>query len=206
MKNVEFLSEHLLYEIWMLFKTALFLSQNDMQFYNSDIFPRKNAFLESFVIHARLIINFLFPNSKSQYNDDVNVDDFIKTDGIWKTKYKEIPDYLKKIQTPINKSTAHLTYYRIDKKQKWDISKISKELGIILKEFFYEIDEDALKKEFIYLYNEIDRELWNKKEPVIVTTQYASLYNEYKEESVSITAYKAQVPIFKRSVLLKDKI
>jgi hypothetical protein len=171
-KKTEEISEHLLYEIWMLFTTAIFLNRNNDMFFHPDNSVEKNAFLESFVLHARALIDFLFTKP---IKDDVSISDFLPENNLWQTKYKNIPDFLKEIQEPINKTAAHLTYYRIDKNKEWDASKISRELGMILKDFFDEVESKYLKEEFNNLYTRIDQELWSQKESLICTSQYIPL-------------------------------
>jgi hypothetical protein len=65
-------SEHLHYEWLMLCETANRLAADSFEDNTS-----KNAFLESFTIHARALLHFLFPEGAPLKYDDVIAQDYV---------------------------------------------------------------------------------------------------------------------------------
>ena len=101
----EFSDEHLFYEIWMLCEMADRLINRQ---YQDDV--TKNAYVESFVVHSRNLLDFLY--DKGTKDDDAIASDFEETtpwnpppmDTILNTWYP----------TRMHKHLAHLTFTRLN--------------------------------------------------------------------------------------------
>ncbi|MDZ7660929.1 hypothetical protein [Thiohalophilus sp.] len=102
-----FAKEHLSYEVNMLINTARVLSQpNNEQFVI-------NAFLSSFTIHLRALIDFIWDPSNIK-KDDAIASDFFMSKTQWEQIRPEFPLELKPTRSRTGKEIAHLTYARMD--------------------------------------------------------------------------------------------
>ena len=138
-------SEHLLYEIQMLFGTVEALATSDCP---TD--PKNkiihNALLDSFAIHSRALLYFLYPTNPQP--DDVIAKDFFDNSSEW---VEEQSECLKPIRKPINKRVAHLTYYRLNVKPKekaWQYTNIADEIGKTLSKFLHKVPPSRVGKSF----------------------------------------------------------
>ena len=121
--------KHVRYEYEMLVKTAQCL-------YSKPPDPViMNALIESYAIHARNIIDFLFPDKPRP--DDITASRFLPG---WN---KNLPSFLKDIRREINKRVSHLTEVRI-KEGDWNVPDITKDLGKILNQFFTQYNNPKL--------------------------------------------------------------
>ena len=128
--------DHLKYEIAMLKETAGTLSQQ----------PRlswavKNALVESWVIHARGLILFLYHSPAKE--DDVMACDYFR-DGTWEKHRRPIPGLLETTLTRANKEVAHITTFRIGKRlvdKQWDHNAITACILDLFRDFFGEVPE-----------------------------------------------------------------
>ena len=96
-------SEHVFYEIWMLYNAATILKTTTDQL-------SKNIILESFAIHARNSFDFFYPK-KHFANSDILATDYLINKKLYneqKTKKK----ILKYLVRKADKQIAHLTYTR----------------------------------------------------------------------------------------------
>jgi len=93
------------YEIWMLQSLAKALSTG--VFGNSVI---NNAPLESFSIHSRILLDFLFAIKPKK--DEVIAEDFFKNPEEWRRTRPPKTENLKKVHKRVAKEVAHLTYAR----------------------------------------------------------------------------------------------
>ena len=123
--------EHIKYEIDMLLETLkILITQNKL-----DRIIR-NAIVESFIIHARALISFLYYQPKKC--DDVMASDFLD-DTKWNQLFGSIPPNLNDIRIRAHKEIAHITTFRIGRKlveKKWDLAGITtgiyKELRVFI--------------------------------------------------------------------------
>jgi hypothetical protein len=142
-------SEHLAYEIWMFFETACKLADFDAQNATSFAFGtvERNALLESFLIHTRILIDFLYKH-RSGYSNDVFAKDFVEDGETWKNRYPEASQFfvstkngsqtLDEIKHEIDERVAHLTSGRLgltEEEKGWTYSEIANEIKKVLKEF-----------------------------------------------------------------------
>jgi len=98
-------SDHLYYEIQMLQGTMKLLATGAI---GQSLLS--NALIESFTVHARALIHFLYP-SKHPHPTDVLAEDFFKA-GEWEEKRPVEPEIFIAVRGRVNKEIAHLTYDR----------------------------------------------------------------------------------------------
>lgn len=127
----EYAAEHICYELNMLLASASLCQANTPS--NSLIgFPIHNAALESFCIHARNLINFLYPENSRTKDTDVTILNYIISENIQKYRPK-MSDILKNTKINADKQMAHLTterYHLFSKPENriWNFGDISKEI------------------------------------------------------------------------------
>jgi len=130
-------SEHLLYEIQMLFGTAQALSTvGPSNGKDSRIWATRNALLESFTIHARILLYFLY--SAKPRPSDVIAEDFFDNGSTWLQKRPAKSQLLTTIHSRVGKEVAHLTYVRLDvtsEDKQWEFVNIANEIGGVLEKF-----------------------------------------------------------------------
>lgn len=107
-------SNHLHYEIGMLISSARGLA--------SGVFGEKNAvhnaMVETFVLHLRVVVDFLYPRGRGFKDDDVLPWDFFKSAEHWcKIRdghiTKESKKVLEEARDRADKEMVHLTYSRL---------------------------------------------------------------------------------------------
>lgn len=117
-------SEHLYYEISMFEATAWVLA--------SGVFgpgPATNAFLESFTVHVRALMQFFYPNHPC--SNDVLATDFFDNPDAWLKVRGELPQVLADVNARVGKEIAHLSYARLGvspEAKGWNVVEIWKTL------------------------------------------------------------------------------
>ena len=99
-------SEHLFYEIQMFRATALGLA--------SGLFPQgplHDAVLESFLIHVRNLLHFMYPERPKP--SDVLATDYFQSPQEWLRLCGDLPPSLTNVKPRINKHVAQITYNRV---------------------------------------------------------------------------------------------
>ena len=134
-----FSREHLYYEIRMLFGVARELKDGTSNIY---IY---NALLESFVIHASIILDFFYLPQES--GDDARAVHYVKDQKKWKTalplKQKQFSIFHQKR----NKEVVHLSYKRLEVhpgQKRWYTSQIVKKIRKVVNIFLDHADPDCL--------------------------------------------------------------
>ena len=119
---------HLQYEIDMFDSTARHLAVP-----MPDSFE-KNVLLESFTIHFRALVDFLYPKGKTR-PDDLLAWHYVGDENRWNSRRGQIHPALSAVR--VNKEIAHLTLKRqVDPAAKqWDIWTLHRELMNSLKVF-----------------------------------------------------------------------
>lgn len=131
-------NEHISYEIQMFMFTAQKMSMGGMNILEN------NAMLESFLIHARCLFDFLYPPS-GMHDDDVVADDFYDDPSEFRSRLPTslpISTYLKK---RTGKEIAHLTYNRLQissAEKIWNFADVRSQIGNALKIFFDNLPEE----------------------------------------------------------------
>jgi hypothetical protein len=116
----EFAREHLYYEVWMLaglteqFQSIVAAIDGAGPDGEPDIpdLVTRNAQVESFAIHARVLIDFLY--SGPQRPDDAVAADFFDKEEDWRTLRPAKTKELERVPRRVGKGVAHLTYERLE--------------------------------------------------------------------------------------------
>jgi len=103
-----------------------------------------NALVESFLIHARILIEFLYKNKP--YKDTVRASQYFTSDSPWKSIRPQKTDLLKETEEDAHKYLAHLTYTRLQRKRKWPCIKIANDIQAVLKVFRENLPDDFTKE------------------------------------------------------------
>ena len=106
-----------------------------------------NAMLESFAVHVRSLIFFLFPeNAKT---DDVLATHFVSDPAAFETARGVKSEILKKAQARAGKEVAHLTYERLKvtaETKPWRFVEIATEVNRVMKIFLQDADQSKLSE------------------------------------------------------------
>src|SRR5262249_36178873 len=121
--------EHLYYEVWMFFQMVNALKgQSALAPVLSSV--NLNAYIESFVVHLRNLIDFLSPTIVR--DTDVLATDFCDA-GTWNTA---MPSSLEKARARAHKELAHMTTgRRSPDSRQWEFAAVANELKPILLDF-----------------------------------------------------------------------
>ncbi len=115
-------SDHLHYEIQMLRGTMTLLATQAL---GESVLS--NALIESFTIHARALIHFLYPSGQV-VDSDVLAEDFFDNSERWLATRPEEPTAFGRARGRVNKEIAHLTYDRqlvTPELKGWDLSPLA---------------------------------------------------------------------------------
>jgi hypothetical protein len=129
---LEYSGEHLLYEVGMLFSWGEFRRNTLTPILIST--GINNVLIESFVIHLRNLIDFLYLEPKGT---DIVACDYFDSGG-WEKIRPPLSDALKMARHRANKELAHLTTDRktgTPPEKSWDFSGLAEEVRAILKTF-----------------------------------------------------------------------
>ena len=127
------------YEVWMLWSLANILAAN-----NKGKCVIHNSLVESFLLHARILIEFLYKNQP--YKDTVRASQYFTSDSPWKSIRPQKTELLEKTEKDAHKHLAHLTYTRLQGKMEWPYIEIANDIKEVLQ-VFYEILPDDFNKE-----------------------------------------------------------
>jgi hypothetical protein len=106
------IQQHLDYEVEMLSSTAIML--RDYPRVNSENPEQQCAhygLLEAFLIHARVLIDFLYRHS-SRCDEDVFAHHFVQNPDQWISGHPKPPADLEEVKKQVGKRVAHLSYAR----------------------------------------------------------------------------------------------
>ncbi len=135
-------SAHLRYEIDMFMETAKWLAKG-----TSEQTVIHNAMVESFTIHTRALLDFLY--SREPHDDDVIAEDFFGDPEQWLKTRRDKTELLGQVHRRVAKEIAHLTYVRQDitpEEKGWRFLEIANQLKHVIDEFLTEIPRDLLGK------------------------------------------------------------
>ena len=133
-------SEHLYYEFWMLVGLARILSSGS---FGPGVIS--NGLIESFTIHARLLLDFFFDQKPRP--DDVLAAHYITDLAAWEMYRGDESNLLKKLDARVGKEIAHLTYGRLTvapQEKAYEFLAIAKELHSLMERFNERADQDLL--------------------------------------------------------------
>lgn len=115
---------------------------------NTGIFGQgvlNNALLESFTVHARILLDFLYADRPRK--DDVIADDFFDDPTQWSKVRSPKSEALQKIHRRVGKEIAHLTYVRQDvtsETKPWAFIEIANEVSTTFSKFLSLVTPDLL--------------------------------------------------------------
>ena len=98
---------------------------------------KASAFLESCLIHARVLKDFLY-GSSSRYSDDVFAWEYVGSKEKWDRRRPTLGCYLVLNETRLNKCLAHLSITRLcydGETKMWDLARVRDELGAAWEAF-----------------------------------------------------------------------
>jgi hypothetical protein len=114
--------EHVKYEIDTLDSAFRFLQlgQNNLGY------VLNNLALESFLIHVRLLVDFLYQTERNGHQkEDIIASDFFTSSNEWKSIIKDKPALLTNTKDRADKMLAHLSYLRDEyKSEPWQYEAI----------------------------------------------------------------------------------
>ena len=131
-------SEHVCYEIWMLDQVGRALAYG-----LTGIEPLHNALINSFAIHARNLIDFLYKAKAEVKSDMIIAEHYFSDPEKWKTIRSEKTNDLKHAKIRCDKQVAHLTYTR-QRKENWNFAAIAREIFALISVFLDNIDHGLL--------------------------------------------------------------
>jgi hypothetical protein len=104
-----------------------------------------NALLESFTVHARILLDFLYADRLQK--DDVIANDFFPDPVAWNTSRPPKSDTLQNIHRRVAKEVAHLTYARQEvtpETKPWPFLEIANEISTAFSEFLSLVPAELL--------------------------------------------------------------
>jgi len=147
----DYAKEHLYYEIMMVIKARNAIKQNYIIRAKNVIdlgLTIRNALLESYLLHIRILIDFLINTERLKDDDVLAIDFFEDIDG-WKAIIAPKKERLETLKKRLNKELAHLTYTRANKKPEergWTLNE-HKEILDLLKIFIKKVPERRIPED-----------------------------------------------------------
>jgi hypothetical protein len=133
-------SAALYYEVLVLEATAKALSSQTV-----DDPLQARAVIESFLIHSRNLIDFMYPTKPEK--DDILAQDFFLDPGDWLRQREAEGAILQTSKRRINKLLSHLTYTRLktsSEDSKWDSVGLRDEIVLKLRVFLKHVSGDLI--------------------------------------------------------------
>ena len=137
-------SDHLHYEIWMLTSLAHGIGSGI-----AGQGPIANALLESFVIHVRVLMDFLYNDNPQP--DDVIAEDYFSSADEWRKMRPELTELLKLSKWRAGKEVVHLTYERLEvtpETKPWPFVQIVNEITSVINVFIQQVPKSKLGKQW----------------------------------------------------------
>ena len=94
------------------------------------------ALLESFVVHLRNLLQFIYP--RDPQSGEVILNDFFDDDLQWKRERVKETETLRSARTRAHKEVSHLTIYRLnddDPAKPWEFLKLARLLKAVFRTF-----------------------------------------------------------------------
>ena len=111
--------------------------------------PIANALLESFVIHVRALMDFLYNDNPQP--DDVIAEDYFSSADEWRKMRPELTELLKLSKRRAGKEVAHLTYARLEvtpETKPWPFVQIANEITSVINVFLKQVSKAKLGKQW----------------------------------------------------------
>jgi len=129
------------HEIHMLNATARWLSSHDVEMSTGEDIAK--ACLESFVLHVRNLIDFLYPPGNAQ-SDDILAGHFYGDTDEWERYCPPKIELLEKAKKRVDKLAAHLTYSRSKLDKFWEFTDLQKELQRVIACFLSHLPPERM--------------------------------------------------------------
>jgi hypothetical protein len=134
------------YEMWM-FSNAVGKYSTSLR--HSQRFQH-NLLLESVLVHARVICEFMFGKLNSKYPEDVRAVQFFDDPKQWKPDKSRLCPFLMDNLERMNRSLQHISFDRIRYgRNPWDIRKIAIEIQAVWDYFLRQLPEE--RKQWFHL-------------------------------------------------------
>lgn len=147
-----YFSEHVRYEMQQLINASDAITRQ-LPIYNG----LQNMIVESFAIHLRNLISFLYPLSKRE--NDVCAEDFFKNFNTWHKLRPMISSTLEHAKNRADKEVGHLTTLRqfgTPESKKWGVILLTDEVMPLLKRFCESVDKTELNLLFQPIWNQYE--------------------------------------------------
>lgn len=145
MPDTKGLSEHVAYEIKTLLDTHGMLVRGEVK----PGTPLHDAVLESFAVHLRNLVEFLF--DKVKHPDNARAEHFFGDPAVWHKLRGHKPHDLDKAQTQAHKQIAHITYDRVGADKDWYVGTLAEQVSEVCRTFLDNADEDRLGPKLLEL-------------------------------------------------------
>ncbi len=146
-EKLKAICEHLNYEFWMFFELARIQSGRGFST-NEQI---KNALLESFIIHFRNVVDFLYsPNNLK--SDDVSANQFFDDQNNWPKIRLPLSPRIRDARSRIGKEVAHLTYTRLlipHNKKSWPFLLLAQDVQKVWVQFLKVVPSSRLNQKLM---------------------------------------------------------
>lgn len=128
----KYFREHVVYEVNMFATTRTLLSRENLEI------TLKNPILESWVMHMRCLVAFLYPHTYKPYPTDVAAWDYFSAKKMWSALCGHPSGKLKKAKQRADREVGHLTKFRQygePSSKYWAVSELTDELLSVFKVF-----------------------------------------------------------------------
>jgi len=140
--DLKSISEHISYEVQMFELAADKIKKSSLDTLET------NVYLESFLVHARCLVDFLYQDEETQ-PDDVLAIHFFDNPKQFQNDRPVIRELIKFLKSRTGKEIAHLTYKRVGltpEMKSWNLVEIKDELNKALVVFFDRLTEEQRKR------------------------------------------------------------
>jgi hypothetical protein len=147
-------SKHIFWGMRYLSERLEFFSRFSNQSNAGEITGFLNSIHDSFLIHARKMIEFFYCTSNSVYDNDLIAEDYFASPEVWRRSRPALPPVLEGARNDVGKLLAHFTYRVKDYplgRIKWETSDVYVAIFSALQKFLSEVDRSLLDEEFDYL-------------------------------------------------------
>ncbi len=105
----------------------------------------ENALVESFVIHVRTLIEYLFCDKPKRPKDDGIAADLVRDPAEWTRIRGRLPPFLGTVKRRADKEIAHVTFSRkrlAEEAHRWGVGNVHKAISKVLAEFVPLVPEE----------------------------------------------------------------
>jgi hypothetical protein len=143
-------SKHIFWGMRYLSERLEFFSRFSNKSNAGEIGGMLNSIHDSFLIHARKMIEFLYNTSDLVYDNDLIAEDYFDSPETWRMFRPELPDVLVRERKDVGKLLAHFTYEVKDYPSgriKWETSDIYVGIFNAFQKFLSKVDRSLLYEE-----------------------------------------------------------